>query len=197
MLPNRHLLPIPLAALALATFASPAHAGSVQRVPACDRAAPAAQAKLAEHNKHCAQVTPPPPVEPPPPPPHPPAPTCDPALPSPLSVSEQAGPYTVTKTGATSLAVSKPDGGLSSATELDITVGGTGYGFTKGAMVPWFQLPWSDTEVRVENWEYFGTHPITSVQYYQYPYPGPLFGGWQQLDTPIVMGSPQPDCIMP
>jgi hypothetical protein len=116
-------------------------------------------------------VAPPPPEEPPAPPvvepPPPPPPACDPSLPSDVFTSTTAGPYTVTKSGATSLSATKPDGGLNVATEFDVEVGGTGYGFTKGASVPWFQLIWTDIEVRVENWEHFAGKAITAVQFYQ------------------------------
>lgn len=176
------ILPV-VAALAFAPAPAIAAPSQAKTIPACTKAAGPAQAVLVEHNKHCAPATPPPPV-----------PTCAPADPSPISATRQAGPYTVTKLAATSLAVAKPTGGLNAATELDINVGGTGYGFTKGASVPWFQLPWSDSEVRVENWQYFDGQAITSIQFYAYPY-GPLFGGWTPLDAPIVMGQPPTDCI--
>ena len=127
------------------------------------------------------------------PPPPPPPPTCDPTAPSPLAIVRQAGPFTVTKTASRSIAVAKADGGLSASTELDVTLDGTAYGFTKGSVVPWFQLPWSDTEVRIENWDYFAGKTITAVRFYAYP-TGDLFGGWAQLTTPIVMGDPPTGC---
>lgn len=195
MTPARHL-PALAAALAVAIPMLVAPAATVAKpkdtVPACSKAAPQAQLVLVDKNKHCAPAQPPPPP-PPPPPEEPPPPPCNEAAPSQILTASPAGPYTVTKVAANSLAVMHPAGGLNAATELDVEVGGTGYGFTKGSVVPWFTLPWGEFEVRIENWEHFAGKAITAVQFYQYPYPGPLFGGWQQLERPIVMGVPAAD----
>lgn len=102
----------------------------------------------------------------------------------------------MTKIGPLSVSVANAAGGLNASTELDLMVDGSAYGFTKGSIVPWFSLPWSDTEVRVENWVHFDGKSLSAVGFYAYP-TGYLFGGWQQLSAPLIMGDPPADACTP
>ena len=187
--PRRTYLLAPLLATMLATtpLATTSYAAptEVRAVPACSKAAAPAKDALLAHNKHCSTPAPPPP-------PPPPGPSCTTTGPSPIAMTRQAGPLLVSKIGPRSISVVSVAGGLNASTELDVMVNGSAYGFTKGSVVPWFTLPWSDTEVRIENWDHFSGKTITAVGFYSYP-TGYLFGGWQQLDIPIVMGDPPAD----